>query len=419
MNQKALGFKIKELIELQDWKVMEVGADVPLEKWINCPGGCGELRTISTIVGNGGKQKIRVGCCGKCGYVGYIDRPTEAWINKFYSDVWDNSTAQNIDSAVLKFKERAARNNFGRKTEIPLLVEKIKNNIDKDRYICEIGCGFGHNLRQLELKGFTKIVGLEASIHRAEIAKRVYNFNIFTAPFQDSSLQNELKKKAPFSLVFAYHVLEHTYDPGHVVDLISNMQNPGDYIIFSVPNVEGEVSMATLMFLPHLHAFSPLTMERMLNKFGYEVVDRSLTGDRLINFVARKNSTGLKADKAHEASRDYYEKRLAKFSRSLDLDKDGSSRDRRFWWFRKFDIGRQVPFYANATVEKIHWNALRPLNKYIHGKSILKEVGFKRYFNVERRMISLIVNDVADRVTSAEESPIEIQYGGNIKLFFT
>lgn len=418
MNQKILGFKINELIELQDWKVMEVGAGVPLETWAFCPGGCGALKTISTIIGNGGREKIRVGCCGACGYVGYIDRPTEAWMNKFYSDVWDNSTAQNIGPAVEKFKERAMRNNFGRKTEIPLLVEKIKKYIDKERYICEIGCGFGHNLRQLELKGFKKIIGLEASMHRAEIAKKVYGFNIFTAPFEDPTLQKELKDKSPFSLVFAYHVLEHTYDPLRVVELISNLQKPGDYLIFSVPNVEGEVSMATLMFLPHLHAFSPLTLEKILNNHGYEIVDSSLTNARLINFVARKSVEPKKAARS-EAGNDMYEKRLAKFVRSLDLERCGLQRERRYWWFRKFDVGRQVPFYGNALAEKVHWKCLSLLNKYIHGRSILPEVGWKRYFGVERRMISLLVSDVSERFTKPSESPIEIQFDGNIKLFFT
>lgn len=426
-NPNLLGFKVNNFLDLYDWKVLDINPSVPLVSYLACPADGISLKCVSSFIGNEGAQKIRLGCCPSCGYVGYMDRPSDVWISNFYSNVWDeaNTKTKDISGIAEDLREKLIKRDFGRKQEVLTLSKKFF--IDKNRFICEIGCGYGTTLKQLELRGFKKAIGMEHSGHRAKVAKEAYGLQVFSYPFESGTLQEELQKFAPFSLIYSHHVLEHTYNPPQIIKLASGLQSVGDYLILSVPNVVGEVSMATLAFLPHLHAFSVLSLAKLLHNNNYIIIDNSLTTDFSINLVAKKVDPDFlqgflgKYGYISKENSNIGKFIVEKFIKGLGLGIRFKQPFRRLWWYRRFDIGGQTGLSQNPFIEMFRAQATSFINKLKYRKAIIFRIGRYRYLKNFISKIpaqSLLISDLPRRFTSYQESPIEIQFKDNIKLFY-
>ncbi len=408
MNEKNLGFKILNFLDLFDWKIFDIRTASEWIEDLHCPCDKTMLKTIATFFGNGGTNKIKVGVCTACGYIGYIDKPTKEWIKNFYLNTWEDTESPKVKKLVKKIKQ-------GRDKKQREILEILKSmNVDTSRPICEIGCGYGSALNQIQQLGFKNIIGIENSRHRADFAKEFFGLDILTAPFEAQEVQEKLKAKAPFSLIFSHHVFEHVYDPGELIKLSSALQSEGDYFAISLPNAVGEFTMSNLLYFPHLHSFTTLALKKLLNKNGYEVMNESLTTKQAIHLLAKK--VGYIPNQT-EPTKDYFNETLEKFSRGLGLNRSYAYSPRRMWWYRAFNVGGQVRFLQNNFWDKIHWDLVKKILKYIYKKEIIKEVG-KKEFDKKQPIQSILIEDLKNRYSTFEESPIEIQYDGNIILTY-
>src|SRR3989344_6872081 len=100
-------FKISRLLAPRYYKVLEITKEIPFDVQPNCPCDRSPLKTFCTFLGNEGRDKIRVGVCDACGYVGYIDRPAGDWIRNYYSTTWD-AGGENETRIEAETKEYAA-----------------------------------------------------------------------------------------------------------------------------------------------------------------------------------------------------------------------------------------------------------------------------------------------------------------------
>lgn len=382
--KSKFGFKFKRFLNLHDWKVFEVSKDAGWAERLNCPCDEGKLKTVCTFFGNDGRQRIRVGVCPSCGYIGYIDQPTKKWIYDFYMNTWEDVNSPKVKKLVYKIKHGKDE----KQREILEIVQKL--NLDKSRPICEIGCGYGSSLNQLRDKGFSNLIGIENSKHRADFAKDFFKLKILTNPFEAGDVQAELVEKAPFSLIFSHHVFEHVYEPGELISLASKLQSNGDYFVISLPNAEGEFTMSNLLYFPHLHSFRAESLKRLLAKYGYEVFDESLTTKDELHLVARKISGPVNYLPVSE--KNYFEETLQKFVKGLGLDKKYLFKKRTMWWFRNADVGGQTKFFIKSFIQRKH--------------------------KINQPIQSLLSEDIKDFYVSKEESPIEIHYDGNIVLAY-
>ena len=407
-ENSLIGVKILKFLDLRGWKVLDWDKNIPVSEQTLCPADDEKLRTIATLVGYEGRQKLRVGCCASCGYIGYIDRPTKEWISKFYFEDWAGAKERDIGEHVAKLKssptDKARRG-------VTMLAEKY--DIDKNRYVCEIGVGHGETLGKFGKMGFKKLIGLESSKYRAEVASKAFGLKVLAADFEEPSAQAELKKLAPFSLIFSYHVMEHVYDPAEIVKLASDLQKEGDYMIVALPNREGELSMITLDYFPHLHSYTKEFLTRLLAKYNYEVIDDTFTTSRNLNLIAKKISEVQPRYKSVDA-KNYFDKYVAKFASALGMDKKYFWPRRRMWWFRKVDIGGQIPFYGNNILGSIHWSLRKRTLPRLNRQRIFSEVGKNKYI-IKNITQSALVTDIEKKYTDA---PIEIQFEGPIKLLY-
>lgn len=242
--------------------------DVSMEEHLICESCGSRLDVLCTLHSEKSRKSIRVGICDFCGYSGYIDRPQKQWIVDFYSKDWDQVSPRAVDDirAHTTLQKGVIRGSmlsaFNLHTKLPT---------DKNKPVLEIGSGYGQVLKNFYDAGFLKVCGVENSKHRATLVHEAFGFDILQGDFGNRRLTDELKKRGPFGLVFSHHVLEHTYHPRDVIHAISLLQEEGDALILAVPNDAEHILYQTL-YLPHLHNFTPESLEILLNKNGYEIM---------------------------------------------------------------------------------------------------------------------------------------------------
>lgn len=396
MNEKQFGFIISDFIQPRDWRFLEIDEHVPLTTQEHCPADEVTLKTVCTFVGNGGRTRIRYGCCPSCGYMGYIDRPQKDWVHSFYETTWKTTEQRETANPLDELREGIERKDM----VMAPFIERI--TIDKERPILEIGAGFGYRLGNLKKLGFNRLIGIENSLYRAKAIEKI-GAQVISLPFEHPDSLRELRAHAPFSLIFSFHVLEHVYDIAEIMRLSADMQKSGDYMIIAVPNAANEPSMQSLMFLPHLQTYSKDSLERLFNAHGYRLIDDSLTNNNEFAVIGRKEDKPIQ----YESKRhDYIKEATEKFKRGLAIGRGYMAPERRLWWFRPLgmDRGGQIRWYRNKSLNALRTNILYRSIKWKYGVSLPLQ--------------SCLVKSLTRRYTTMAESPIEIQFNGNIYLTY-
>ena len=95
-NQYTPNITISQFRKLFNLKVLEFDKDIPIIRSTACALDGSEMALLCRFTGKDIALSIEVGCCRKCGYVGYIDKPTEEWISTFYAEVWDDAKKKKL-----------------------------------------------------------------------------------------------------------------------------------------------------------------------------------------------------------------------------------------------------------------------------------------------------------------------------------
>lgn len=235
----------------------------------DCVACLNPLTVVATFLAGQQRQRMRYGVCSGCGYMGYIDRPPKQWMVEYYSSSWDRIAPKTIEDVrrAATIERRDGQNSLAATAR---LIEQLRPA--HDRAICDIGCGYGEALKYFRDRGYADIIGVENSAHRARLVTAALGIPILHGAFEGVQVQQGLTAKAPFGLVLTHHSLEHTYDPGTVIERVSALQNDGDYLVVAVPNAAGEHILHALFFLLHLHSFTKEALDLLLVRHGYQLV---------------------------------------------------------------------------------------------------------------------------------------------------
>ena len=404
-------FIIDRFRKLDNWKLLEIDRATPMGVRETCPSDQRPLATVATIVGNQGREKLRIGCCEQCGYVGYIDCPTKEWIDAFYARVWDRGAQRNIDAETARWQKKL-EDEKERRSTTQKAIERIIGSLDKSMPVCDVGCGYGVALKKLTLLGFTNVIGMEASRHRAQIAKLAFAVDALTSPFETGETQDALRKKGSYGLIYSHHVLEHIYDPREFVRLCAGLQQEGGWLVTTLPRGEGEFSLGTLLYLPHLNAISKFSLGRLLNEFGYEVMDDSLTTKTELCLAARKVRS---PKRAIPDSPDYFGDAVKKFSSYFGFPRK-IKKSVLFWCFRDIDIGGRLPYWGDNFLTRAEEIFVSRTYSHRFRKEIEAELGHPP--RGRRKIVSLVIKPASQRFISPDQSPLEIQFAGNIKFSY-
>lgn len=384
------GFIVQDMAEFFRVTTFDLNSNVPLEAQRLCPACESDLEPLAVLLGNSGRQKIQLGFCPKCGYVGYIDRPAKDWMVNFYATVWDTHIARSIEDvrnqpSVMKDKKSSRRLAIS-------LAESL--HAPKDRPVCEIGSGYGSVLKYFKESGFKKVYGTENSGHRARTVSEALDLSVFAGNFEGDAVQRQLKAISPIGLFFSHHVFEHVYHPAEVIRSIAALQEEGDHVLLALPGPDEHAGYG-LFYVPHLHVFTKESLELLLNRFGYELVGNASPDNANMILAFKKVAV---PEKKIPLRSDYRSVVFEKYCNGLGLTTLGDRGLFEYRWLvpnTRIDDAEMV-----ATTQSGWW--LKRVVMFVRSK-------INRFTSAHHFLVQSLDKKMTD-------TPIEIQYPGNIQL---
>jgi hypothetical protein len=158
------------------------------------------------------------------------------------------------------------------------ILKILEKNQLKPETICEIGCGAGGILKNLQdaMDGKTRFSGYEVSPQAFGLCQEHAGerLEFFLRDFLG-------EKEAFFDLILAIDLLEHLEDYFH---FLREIQTRGRYKIFHIPLEIFALAALSRSFLPgqrrrsgHLHFFTKDLVLQTFQELGYEVMDTCYT----------------------------------------------------------------------------------------------------------------------------------------------
>lgn len=202
--------------------------------------------------------------CSKCSLTALSPKPSKEDLGKHYPAVYygkDNSKFKGpVESAINIFRSLKAKK-----------LLKLKSS----GKILDIGCGRGHVLKIMEDKGFT-VTGTELSEDSSSHGSNHFGLNILPVDIIEADF-----KENEFDMITLWHVFEHLYEPDLALKKIRKFLKPDGVLLISVPNygsIQSRLSKSKWFQLDpprHLYHFTPETLEALLNKHGFKVVNKN------------------------------------------------------------------------------------------------------------------------------------------------
>lgn len=167
-------------------------------------------------------------------------------------------------------------------------IEKIQGHKEyKNKKILEIGCGEGHLLNEIKLKG-GEVMGIEPG--EEQINKHnTYNIPIIKGFYPHVTL------KEKFDIIISYCVLEHIVNPIKFLEPLKKILTPGGRVYIIVPNnlpyiKEGDISP---FFHEHWSYFTHISLNNLYKKINtnHTSIEESPVGGLLYSSFSFKNST--------------------------------------------------------------------------------------------------------------------------------
>jgi SAM-dependent methyltransferase len=150
--------------------------------------------------------------------------------------------------------------------------------------VIEVGTGAGDFLKPFIKAGY-RARGFEPSPDSAALA-RAAGVDVVAEFAADDSATRQALSGA--DLVVSNHSLEHHYDPNRFLSLCALHMRPGAMLGITVPNADTEFLLMTHLFMLHLDSYTPASLDHMLNRHGFRVVDREIGGQ--LRFLAVKDA---------------------------------------------------------------------------------------------------------------------------------
>lgn len=238
--------------------------------FVACP-GCGSKKYSKKFQ----KYGMNFVDCDVCETFFTNPRPTPEILSWFYKD----SVNYNYwDKYIFPASEQARRI----KIVIPR-VDKILSLCKKfgveTNSILEVGAGHGTFCQEMmSRKVFKEVVAIEPVISQAKTceSKGIKTIN--------STIEKiKFNRKNLFDVVVNFEVMEHLFSPRKFISNCNKFLKKGGLFIFTVPNGKG-FDINTLGKLSdsidheHLNYFNPKSIELLLDKCGFEVIDISTPG---------------------------------------------------------------------------------------------------------------------------------------------
>lgn len=150
--------------------------------------------------------------------------------------------------------------------------------------VLDVGCSYGFYLKAFKEMGYD-VFGIDVSKKSIRFVTEVLQIDAINADFN-----SYLFKENSFNIVTMIDVVEHFSSPNKIVSKIYQILDKNGVLIIQTPNVESLMSKITgndwfwLLTPEHLFLYSPRSLEILLEKNGFRILEMS-TWDDFDEFV--------------------------------------------------------------------------------------------------------------------------------------
>lgn len=244
-----------------------------------CP-ACGVDRSVKEFY----KKPHSYVSCQECGSLYVNPRPSEELLAGFYKqssnyDYW-NKYIFPASEAIRREKIFLPR--------VERLTEVWKKYGYSGGTLLEVGAGFGIFCEELSRIGlFKRIIGVEPTPSLAQTC-RDKNIEILEKPFEDVLLDDN-----SIDIVAAFEVIEHLFRPADFLRKCSSILKKNGLIVVTCPNWSGfdlQVlqSSSDTVDHEHLNYFTPHSISKLFESFGFKVVELFTPGKLDAELVRKK-----------------------------------------------------------------------------------------------------------------------------------
>lgn len=250
--------------------------DLELEQVV-CP-FCGEAK-YHLLHREGRFQMVR---CSSCQFIYLNPRPTGNALLRFYQDYLPE------DESSVEAWQRMMRSIFRKAAN---LIERYK----KQGRLLDVGTGFGFFLVEMRKRGW-EAVGVEISQKAMDYAKNVLGLTLHLGPLEKVGFS-----ESEFDVVSSFYVIEHLPQPMEFLRECYRILKPGGMLLLRYPhttpikNLLGFFGVQNKLYdLPaHLSDFSPVVIQRFLEKAGFKGCQHFMGGYTLPKEGGRRIASAL------------------------------------------------------------------------------------------------------------------------------
>jgi 2-polyprenyl-3-methyl-5-hydroxy-6-metoxy-1,4-benzoquinol methylase len=205
--------------------------------------------------------------CDECGLARIKNPPSAEQLKQIYTESYFRSR----DSGSLGYDDYIADRGKIVRTFQRRLQEVERWTGGKGKLL-DVGCAAGFSLEVARERGWD-VQGVEISEFACNFARRHLNLNVHCGALAEAHLA-----PASFDVITMWDYIEHCPDPGGEMALANSLLRPGGFIALTSPNIASwpaRIWGAGWMGIKdgeHLYYFSHLTMKRLLEQSGFELV---------------------------------------------------------------------------------------------------------------------------------------------------
>jgi 2-polyprenyl-3-methyl-5-hydroxy-6-metoxy-1,4-benzoquinol methylase len=215
----------------------------------------GEMKKIDNVI------------CNRCGLIYNNPMLTDEYLDNYYKNefVKEQKEIENFDEFILEIKDKKSEST-------DKLVDFVKEFINDESEVLDIGCGFGKLLFEIKRKVSCRVTGIEPDLTTAKNSDSNYLIKDINNCSFDSFFESNNKK---FDLVILKMVLEHLNDPNRYIENFKKILKPKGRLFIVVPNAykfRPSKKLVDNFLFGHVFSYTPWTMHQMLLKHNLKIV---------------------------------------------------------------------------------------------------------------------------------------------------
>ena len=219
------------------------------------------------------KYNLNYVSCNKCGTMYMNPRPTLKILNEYYSN---SQNYKYWDEVIFPASEEVRKNKIFKPRAEKIVAICKKYNIKTDT-IVDVGAGYGNFCEEIKKQNiFRRIIAIEPTPYLSKTCKKK-GLEVIEKPIEEVNFDYKI------DVITSFETIEHLYSPKEFLLECKKGLSKEGFIVITCPNIQG-FDILTLKGLSesidseHLNYFNPHSISYLLEKCGFEVIEKSTPG---------------------------------------------------------------------------------------------------------------------------------------------